>query len=274
MPPSKIINVHTHMHKTQDIKARVALWEQCGLVKVCVMVLGLEPNDHTFTNDEFVAVMREYKDLIVGFGRVDMGWDPDEAEDVDKLKEQGFHGLKCIRASYAYDNEIYHPIYERAEALGMPILFHTGFLAIHENDGADGVSTDKMRAMRMDTLGRAFPDLRIMCGHIGMPLYEEGLSVITHFERIWGEYSGGGGQPAKATELRRLLKPLPGVDMADPDQNLALVWYKKLCFSTDNPDPPRWLDLNERLLAELEIPADLQERFYWQNATEWLGIKL
>lgn len=274
MSSRKIINVHTHLHKSQDIKERVKLWEKCGLVKVCIQILAREEDEHTYTNEEFIPILKEYSEIMVGMGNVDLGWEPDEAEKVDKLKEMGFTGLKFIRCSYPYDNEIYYPLYERAEELGMPILFHTGFLAIHEGDGDLGVSTDKMRAMRLDTIGRAFPELRMMCGHIGQPHCNEGLNVISNFRNIWGEYSGGGGSPAKETELKRLFAPLPGADLADPSQNLALGWYNKLCFATDNPEPPKWLDLNERLLDFLQIPEDLRERFFWQNAAEWLGIQV
>lgn len=274
MAERKIINVHTHVHKDQNLKERVKLWEECGCIKVCVNVLALEENERTYTNEEFIPMMKEYSDMIIGMGKVGLGWDPDEPDAVDWLKENGYYGLKFIAPSYHYDNEIYYPLYERAQELDMPILFHTGYLGNRAGREHLGISTDKMKAMRLDTIGRAFPDLRIMIAHLGNPLFEEGLSVINNFDNIYGEYSGASGSKFRETQLRRLFQPLPGIDMSDPMENLALTYYEKLCFATDNPEPPVWIDLNERVMDELEIPPELREKFYWKNAAAWLGMRI
>ena len=52
------------MHKAQDLPARIKLWEECGLVKVCVHVLGLEENERTFNNEEFIPIMEEYSEEV------------------------------------------------------------------------------------------------------------------------------------------------------------------------------------------------------------------
>jgi len=141
MPPAKIISVHTHLHKSQDVDARVKLWRECGLVKVCVQVLTADPADSTYDNAGVLEWMRKYPDLILVFGYVELGPRPDPPEQVDRLKEQGFTGLKFIAPSEPYGHEGYYPLYERAQALGMPILFHTGFLAVSASDGARCGST-------------------------------------------------------------------------------------------------------------------------------------
>ena len=41
----------------------------------------------------------------------------------NRLRDQGFTGLKLEMPSHPYDHDRYMPIYERAEQLGMPILF-------------------------------------------------------------------------------------------------------------------------------------------------------
>ncbi len=267
MPPTKIINVHTHIHPHQDIDARVKLWRECGVVKVCVQV-----SRRSHGNDALRQWMRKYPDIILGFGRISLEPPIDPPEQVDRLKEQGFTGLKFIGPSYPYDDERYYPLYERAQGLSMPILFHTGFLSIAPDDGPRGISQDKMRPMRLDTIGRAFPDLRIIMAHLGNPEYNVGLSVIRAFKNIYGEFSGGGGSKWRETTLRKVFASLPGADMQDPEQNQALEWFTKLCFATDNPEPPVWIELSQRLMDELELPEDLQERFWWKNAAEHLGL--
>ena len=65
---------------------------------------------------------------------------------------------------------------------------------------------------------------------------------------------------------------MPGADMQDSEENQALQWFEKLCFATDNPEPPIWIDLSQRVMDELELPQDLQERFWWKNAAEYLRL--
>ncbi len=56
-------------------------------------------------------------------------------------------------------------------------------------------------------------------------------------------------------------------------QTIPIIDPKNLCFATDNPEPPRWIELSQRLMDELELPPDLQERFWWRNGARWLGIE-
>jgi len=268
VPPTKIINVHTHIHPHQDIDERVKIWRECNVEKVCVQV-----SRRSHGNEALAEWMRKYPDIILGFGRVSLERPIDPPEQVDRLKEQGFTGLKFIGPAHPYDDERYYPIYDRAQTLAMPVLFHTGFLSISPDDGPRGITQENMRAMRLDTIGRAFPDLRIMMAHLGNPEYNVGLYIIRAFGNIWGEFSGGGGQKWRETTLRKVFRPMPDADMQDSEENQALQWFEKLCFATDNPEPPIWIDLSQRVMDELELPQDLQERFWWKNAAEYLGLR-
>ena len=273
MRPEKIINVHTHIHKTQDIDARVALWRECNVRKVCVQVVSKDETEQSYGSDGVLQWMQKYPDIILGFGAVDLGWEPGGAESVEQLKEKGFTGLKFIAPVYPYDDERYFPIYERAEQLSMPILFHTGYLFCEPGKRQVGLSQDKMRAIRLDTLGRSFPNLRMMVAHLGNPEFDVALDIVMFFENIWGEYSGHSGSKFRETVLRKLFRPLPDADMSDPDENLALTYFRRLCFATDNPEPPIWIELNQRLMDELELPDDVREDFWWRSAVKWLGMK-
>jgi predicted TIM-barrel fold metal-dependent hydrolase len=157
-----IINVHTHLRKTDDVDGRVKLWRRCGCEKVCVHVTGKAEKDVRHNNESILPILKKYSDILLGFAKAEMGWEPSQADDIDKFKEDGFHGLKFIAPSYAYDSEKYFPLYERAEQLNMPVLFHTGMMSTVDNQKYWGISLDKMRAARLDTIARAFPKLRIM----------------------------------------------------------------------------------------------------------------
>jgi len=276
MKPARIINVHTHLHHNQDIEARVRLWREWNVVKVCVQSVARRREDdpRTFCNDDLAKAVRKYPDIIVGFGRVDLGFKPDGPDAVDRLKDQGLTGLKFIAPSCNYDDERYFPLYERAERLGMPVLFHTGYLAVGFGDPAARISSAKMLPAYLDTIARACPKLRMVMAHLGNPEFHVGLNMINDFPNIWGEFSGASGSKWRETTLRKLFAPLPGANMADPEENQALRWFKKLCFATDNPEPPIWVGLCQRVMDELQLPEDLRERFWWRNAAEFLQLKL
>ena len=111
----------------------------------------------------------------------------------DKFKEEGFYGLKFIAPSYDYDDERYFPIYERAEALNMPVLFHTGTLAAMKDERYWGISYEKMRPGKIYQIARYFPKLRILVAHLGNPEFNIGLDLIQTFNNVWADFSGDSG---------------------------------------------------------------------------------
>jgi predicted TIM-barrel fold metal-dependent hydrolase len=65
--------------------------------------------------------------VILGFSGVNLvAGEVDRPDAVDRFVEQGFRALKSISNSYPYDHDTYWPLYERADQLRLPILFHTG----------------------------------------------------------------------------------------------------------------------------------------------------
>ncbi|HOJ40361.1 MAG TPA: amidohydrolase family protein [bacterium] len=136
------------------------------------------------TPEEILEVSRRYPGFFIPFAFLDFNQPP---EIVDRLKEQGFWGLKCIRPRYPYDDERYFPYYERAEKLGMPILFHTGVISRADRTMLpEGVSTSgsRMRPCYLWGIASAFPELTIIAAHLGNPWGEEAY--------IYLDLSGGG----------------------------------------------------------------------------------
>jgi len=278
MVPRYVINVHAHLHQGQDVAARIRLWRACNLRKVCILCMPAPPGararaDGYLTNEEFVPVLRAHGDILVGMGAVRMFAQYDGPERVDWLQEHGFTGLKCIAASRPYNHEAYYPLYARAEELGMPILFHTGWLASAEDgsDGALGINADNYRPYRLDAIARAFPRLRIIGAHLGKPHAEEALQMLDAYPNVYYDFSGGSGRKKHWQWILRALAPLPGADLSDPEENPALGYFGKLCFATDNPEPPVWLEAAEHIMDGLAIPDDLREAYYWRNACRVFG---
>ncbi|UCE86863.1 MAG: amidohydrolase family protein, partial [Deltaproteobacteria bacterium] len=148
--PDKLVNIHAHLHAGMDVRARVREWESHGCVKCCVLADSRywQPPRSTYLGNEGVLKwMREYPDLIVGMGNVELGQTMGSPDDISRLRDQGFRGIKLEMPSHPYDHDRYMPLYERAESLEMPVLFHTGWvIRLGELDRGGGRSSESMRA--------------------------------------------------------------------------------------------------------------------------------
>ena len=276
-----IINIHTHLRLKDDMPSRVANWRKWNLEKV--VCLSTHPRWKAAgycINEDYPAIMKQYPDLIVGFAGVNLVADEvDEPDTLDQLKEQGFEGLKFEDNSYPYNHDLYWPLYERAEQLELPILFHTGYLAplMREEcnyDARDRIDAENMRPYLLDRVARSFPKLKMVGAHLGLPHAPEALTLMCACENVYFDFSGGSGQKMHLHKILRAMMPPAGleIDWADPAENQALVWFEKLCFGTDNPEPDVWVPASEYIMDALQIPDSLRRKFYYDNAARVLGL--
>jgi predicted TIM-barrel fold metal-dependent hydrolase len=268
MTPDIVINIHGHLKHKQDLAARISLWREWNIVRFCC---GCINAPGFFGNEDFLAARERHGEILVGLAAVRMKRDAtDTATDIERYREQGFEGLKCILPDYPYHHDAYFPIYARAEALGMPILFHTGYVS----GGGDGnrrrgVDAEHMRPAWFDRIAREFPNLKIIGAHLGNQYAHEAIALMEFFPNIHFDITGGGGGRRHVRRVLSALLPHPGLetDMTDPEQNTALpLFHSKLLFGTDNPEPGVWIPNSERIMDRLRIPASARRNFYYRTA--------
>ncbi len=142
------------------------------------------------TGDEVLQAARDYPGFFIPFGYLDLRGSPD---DVDRLRERGFTGLKPYRPAHSWCDERHFPFYERAQALGMPILFHTGMVD-RAPRGTIGKGLahgpDTMRPSHLAAIASAFPDLTVLGGHLGYPWLEETAHNLYFYPNIRHDLSG------------------------------------------------------------------------------------
>lgn len=78
-------------------------------------------------NDLLERELEKHPDRLCGFAMVD--WGDISPTKVEQFKERGFTGLKFTRPPANYNDERWYPIYEVAERLKMPGLFHLGIVS-------------------------------------------------------------------------------------------------------------------------------------------------
>ncbi len=185
-----IIDAHAHLcRKPRDLDkiAASGRLEQVWLMDVS----GCELSTNPFAAEaEILQAAKDFPGFFIPFGYLDLRLTPDN---IDRLKENGFFGLKAYRPEKPYDTPEYFPFYERAAALGMPILFHTGLLekCPYEQMGQNlSYGPTNMKPAQLATIAAAFPDLTLIGGHLGYPWLEETAQNLYYYPNIYHDLSG------------------------------------------------------------------------------------
>ncbi len=190
-----IIDVHGHLFRDPEDLDRIVeggLIEQVWLLDVSfygdTKVWCGKP---AATQQEVLQVAEQYPGFFVPFGYLDFRKPP---EVVQELFDMGFQGLKAIFPPKPYDDASYLAYYEKAEALGMPILFHTGMVnALPYRDAPKGLSqaSNNMTPMAVHHIAASFPGLTIIGAHLGGQWSTDAAESLRTLPNVYYDISGG-----------------------------------------------------------------------------------
>jgi predicted TIM-barrel fold metal-dependent hydrolase len=215
-------------------------------------------------------------DFVIPVAQVDI--DTIKPDEISRLIERGAKGIKFIGPMHSYGADIYFPLYERLCQLGVPAVFHTGYLMVglFEKGGRfyekpSLIDITDMRPAAIDRIVRGFPKLKILMAHFGNPWWEECWKMISTHRNVYADFSGG-------TAYRRSM--LMWSEMFAPDGQLDASSAGKLCFGTDAsyfaPDVyqfPNYIAFYERFFDRVKMPAELSEKINRGNILELFGLK-
>jgi hypothetical protein len=267
----KIINAHAHLNDDDDIVKKIEHYSHPEIEKTC-LIGNLGP---------LKKALQKYPKFVVPLGL--LRGEKITPELADEYYQEGFPALKIIRPERDYDDPFYFPIYEKAEERQMPILFHTGFLAISpEEERGKPFGMGKMRPEKLDTIARAFPDLKIIGAHLGHPWLEEACCVAVKHRNVYFDLSGSSLRAVPLPRYRMLFSyteknaagwvvrdDLPMTEeIAQPDI------VRKLLFGSDNKPPAVTLAFCKNLLQKLSLDEETQACVFFKNAAEIFKIKL
>ena len=133
-----------------------------------------------YTNEQ-IAELCAMSGCFIGFASVD----PHQPEAVQKLEQAvrglGLRGLKLapgIQAFYPNDPALY-PLYERAQELGIPILFHAGMTWEPRAKAEYG------RPIYFEDVAYDFPELKIVLAHLAWPWVLEAVSLALKYPNLY-----------------------------------------------------------------------------------------
>lgn len=228
--------------------------ERAGLINyVSPDVIGFPPE----VNDWIAKYCSAEPKRLLAFGSVHPKYVEDAGAEVDRLHKIGIRGLKVhpshqLFAPNDYRNGLgpLRAMYERAEALGIPVMIHTGTSIF------PGARNTYAQPMLADDVGVDFPELRVILAHGGRPLWmEEAFFLVRRHKNMHIDVSG--------IPPQKLMEYFPRLEeIAD-----------KTLFGTDWPGPgvPGVRGNIEKFRA-LPISAPAQQKILYENAAAMFPV--
>jgi uncharacterized protein len=223
-----------------------------------MMAVLMNSTDETVTgipaipNDFIAQAVQEHPDVFMGFGIVDP-WQGEVARrEIRRCKELGLHGIgefNPARQHFFPNDTRFYPLWEEAERLGLPVLFHSGYAAAGSGrPGGRGVKLKYTQPMHLDDVAADFPDLKIICAHPSWPWTAESLAIARHKANFYIDLSGWA----------------PKYFPPELVQQVNTLLQDKALFGSDAPSLPldRWLSEFE----ELHIKPEVRQKVMLHNA--------
>ena len=264
-----IIDIHHHLEPQPGYaKKLLKTCDRLGIDTVCVM--GLPDYMGASTNADIEKAAKESKGRIKGFAWVDLGGD--RPSKVDEYRQRGFTGLKFIMPRYPYDHGSFYPIYERAEALGMPGLFHLGVVAVRPGIADKDQSSARMRPIMLDPLCRAFPKWVLIGAHFGNPWYREAAMCARWHVNLYFDLTGSTLKQYGPEALGPYLWWRANSRYRDPKKRDA---WEKILFGSDVPASEIHDVMNDyrKVMDHYKLSASLRRKIWGDTAAKILGIR-
>ncbi|KAF4705190.1 Protein phosphatase 1A, partial [Perkinsus olseni] len=206
------------------------------------------------SNEKVLSFTTAAPDRFFGLAAVDLDRPVEAARLIEKaVKDDGFVGVRIM--PWLWDrpptHETYYPIYLKCVELGVPLCTQVG------HTGPARPSDTGRPIPYIDRVALHFPELRIVCGHIGHPWLHEMMSVMWKHENIYLDTSA-------------YLPKMYGRDL------LAYMHTKsgsrKVMFGTNFPQ----LDLTKCMqqVHQLGLPPDVKDCFLTTNAQKVFALPL
>jgi predicted TIM-barrel fold metal-dependent hydrolase len=214
-------------------------------------------------NAYLAELVRPHPERMVGFAVLNP-LHPDAPGDLSRAADAGLRGLKLAPSGwYPYD-ECAHRLYERAEQLGLPILFHSGIFI-------DGRSGRFCRPAYYEAV-RDHPKLRVTLAHLGWPWCDEANAV--------GVIDLINGVPPDRCQFRFDISfgPPPVYRLDVLRRALAVLGPGLLQFGSDRFLPCSGAHLKSAiddvhtLLDTLNVPEPERAQIMGGTAAAWLGL--
>jgi predicted TIM-barrel fold metal-dependent hydrolase len=166
----------------QPLEVMLLEMDIAGIDKAVVVPIDATTsrNATVFTNQQIVEVCA-MSDRLIGFASVDphQGSAPETL--TYAIETLGLRGLKLAPAMQDYyaDDKLAYPVYQRAQDLGIPILFHAGM------SWEPGSRLKYGHPLRFEDVAADFPKLRIVLAHLAWPWVVDAVALALKYPNVY-----------------------------------------------------------------------------------------
>lgn len=257
----RIIDSHAHIFDIPSyIENLIKAMDENNIQRACVS--GLGKHFKCVDNMGIKNVFEEYPNRFIGAYYIRPGYS--KVSEIQEAYSQGFKMVKITLPQKPYDDPSYFPLWESAEELRMPILFHTGVVTLIKPVENEYVSSWYMHPMRLESIANSFPRIYMIIAHLGVHWNEDAAELIRMKKNVYADLSG-------APDGWRRRADMIGMDH-------YLWWkdaFKKIVFGTDvlYSQISQILREDRERLDMLNINEATQKLIFSGNMLKMLGEK-
>jgi predicted TIM-barrel fold metal-dependent hydrolase len=151
------------------------------------VVLGFRARASGFVvpNEYVASYVGRFPDRFVGFGGIDLA-EESAPEEVERCAQDlGLRGLKIgpvYQGVHPLDERAL-PVYERAQSLGLPIVWHQGTTFVRE------APLSAAQPIAIDEVATRYRDLRIVIAHMGHPWILDTVVIVRKHPNVYADVS-------------------------------------------------------------------------------------
>jgi len=156
-----------------ELSAYVEMLERVGIVRA--VPFGT-------TNDELSELLRDYPDRFIGLARISGLLGMRGVRELERrVREEKFQalGVSALVDGIPASDRRYYPLYAKAAELDIPVRIYSSM------NYANDRPYDLGHPRHLDQVAIDFPDLVVVCGHIGYPWTEEMIAVAWKHRNVW-----------------------------------------------------------------------------------------
>lgn len=226
------------------VESTIAAMNQ-GSVKKGLLCAWWSPQGPLIPNDYVASIVKQFPDRFTGIGSVNLFRPMEAVRELRRcIKDLGFKGIRIVQWLWNLPptDRRYYPVYAECVELDIPVCLQVG------HTGPLCPSEPGRPIPYIDEVAIEFPELKIVCGHIGYPWTVEMIAVATKHPNVFIDTSA------------YIAKRYP----ADLVEYLKKNGRKKVLFGTNYP----MITASKCLegLDDLKIEDEVRELFLFRNA--------
>ncbi len=162
------------------LQMTAAAMQGAGVSKA-LLAAWSSPSGDLISNEEVLACIEQYPDLFEGLASAELSNPVLGVRELRKyVKEHNFKGLRLVQWLWEKpcSHPLYYPLLAECVELDVPVCLQVGLTG-------PLCTSETGKPMHIERIALDFPDLKIVCGHIGAPWHEEMISYARKFPNVY-----------------------------------------------------------------------------------------